>query len=211
MVTFVFPSPFELDTALDFPTGIPVVVLGPPQGRGSSSVDFDQYGGASQAIEHLLALGHPTVHHLAGPAQSFSASARAETWRSVLRTHGRRVPDVYDGDWSAASGYQQTRRMLEHERPSAIFAANDQMALGAYRALAEAGLRVPDDVSVIGFDDVDEAPMYAPPLTTIAQDWEGLGEQSLRTALSMVRGGEPVDTLLPLRLVVRDSTAPYRG
>lgn len=206
----VFPSPFELDSALDFPTGIPVVVLGPPQGRGSASVDFDQYGGASEAVEHLLALGHPTVHHIAGPEHSFSAVARTETWRALLQARGLRVPEVYRGDWSAASGYDQTRRMLAHERPSAIFAANDQMALGAYRALAEAGLRVPEDVSVIGFDDVDEASVYAPPLTTVAQDWEGLGEQALRIALSMARGGEPRDALLPLRLVVRASTAPYR-
>lgn len=209
VVIVVFPSPFEVDAGLDFPHAVPVVVLGPPQGGGSSSVDFDQDGGTRQVIEHLLELGHSTVHHLAGPRHSFSAEARADTWRTLLHQRALRVPEVYRGDWTAASGYAQTQRMLETERPSAIFAANDQMALGAYRALAEAGLRVPADVSVVGFDDVDEAAMYAPPLTTVSQDWEALGAQALRTALAMASGGEAQDTLLPLQLVVRSSTAPF--
>lgn len=210
-VIVVFPSPFGLDATLEVTTAVPFVVLGPPQGGGSSSVDFDQEGGTVQAIEHLLALGHPTIHHLAGPPGSFSATARTAAWRRLLEAGGRRIPPYDHGDWSAKSGYVLARRMLETERPSAIFAANDQMALGAYRALAEAGLRIPEDVSVIGFDDVDEAAMYAPPLTTVAQDWEGLGRESLRIALSMTRGGAPEDVRLPLRLIVRDSTGPYRN
>lgn len=210
-VIVVFPSPFGLDATLEIPTTVPLVVLGPPQGRGSSSVDFDQNGGATRAIEHLLALGHPTIHHIAGPADSFSSAARTAAWRRLLEAQDRRVPDYDHGDWSAESGYLLARRMLETETPSALFVANDQMALGAYRALAEVGLRVPDDVSVIGFDDVDEAAMYPPPLTTVAQDWEGLGRESLRVALSMTRGGDPEDICLPLRLIERHSTAPYRG
>lgn len=210
-VIVVFPSPFDMNRALEFPTGIPVVALGPSQGRGSSSVDFDQYGGARQAVEHLLALGHPTVHHISGPEQSFAAVARTQSWRAVLEDDARCVPEVYQGDWTAASGYAQTKRLLEHERPTAIFAGNDQMALGAYRALREAGLRIPEDVSVVGYDDLDEAAMYSPPLTTIAQDWARLGELALSTALAMTRGAEPTDTLVPQRFVARESTAPYRG
>ncbi|WP_298740617.1 LacI family DNA-binding transcriptional regulator [uncultured Microbacterium sp.] len=209
-VIVVFPSPFGLDATLEIPTAVPLVVLGPPQGGGSSSVGFDQDGGAVQAIGHLLALGHPTIHHIAGPADSFSGAARTAAWRRLLEADGRRITAYGHGDWSAESGYTLTRRMLETERPSAIFVGNDQMALGTYRALAEAGLRVPQDVSVVGFDDVDEAPMYAPPLTTVAQDWDGLGRESLRIALSMTRGGAPEDVNLPLRLIVRDSTGPYR-
>lgn len=210
-VIVVFPSPFGLDATLDIPTAVPLVVLGPPQGGGSSSVDFDQDGGTTQAIEHLLALGHPTIHHIAGPADSFSSTIRTATWRRLLEAEDRRVTEYGHGDWSAESGYVLARQMLETERPSAIFVGNDQMALGAYRALAEAGLRVPEDVSVIGFDDVDEAGMYPPPLTTVAQDWAGLGRESMRIALSMTRGGVAEDVRLPLRLIVRGSTAPYCG
>lgn len=210
-VIVVFPSPFGLDATLEIPTTVPLVVLGPPQGGGSSSVDFDQDGGATQAVTHLLELGHPTIHHIAGPSDSFSAAHRTAAWRRALEERGLRVAPQERGDWSAASGYAAATRMLETERPSAIFVANDQMAMGVYRALSEAGLRVPEDVSVIGFDDVDEAAMYPPPLTTVAQDWEGLGRESLRVALSMTRGGAPEDISLPLRLIVRDSTGPYRG
>ena len=94
---------------------------------------------------------------------------------------------------------------------TALFCANDQMALGAYRALREAGLRVPEDVSVVGFDDNDEAAMYAPPLSTVAQDWAVLGELALTTALAMTRGAEPRDSKVPQRFVERESTAAYRG
>lgn len=210
-VIVIFPSPFGVEQSLQLPTTVPVVVLGPPQGRGSSSVDFDQFSGAQQAVEHLLGLGHPTVHHVAGPAQSFAADARLQTWRDVLEMAGSRIPEVYRGDWSAASGYEQTKRLLEHETPTALFVANDQMALGAYRALHEAGLRIPEDVSVVGFDDNDEAAMYAPPLSTIAQDWASLGEVALTTALAMTRGAEPSISTVAQRFVERESTAAYRG
>lgn len=210
-VIVIFPSPFGVSPSLEIPTSVPVVVLGPPQGHGSSSVDFDQESAASLVVDHLLALGHPTIHHIAGPAGSFAAESRVRTWRRILQERGRTVPPLRRGDWSATSGYEQTRDILAVERPSAIYAGNDQMALGAYRALAEAGLRVPEDVSVVGCDDIDEARMYAPPLTTVAQDWANLGERAWTTALSMVRGGETVDAVLPLRLVVRESTAAYRG
>lgn len=210
-VIVVFPSPFGASASLEIPTSLPVVVLGPPQGHGSSSVDFDQDSAARLVVNHLLELGHPTIHHIAGPQNSFAAEARVNTWRRILHDRGLRIPALRRGDWSATSGYEQTRAILATERPSAIYAGNDQMALGAYRALAEAGLRVPEDVSVVGCDDVDEAAMYAPPLTTVAQDWASLGDQAWRTALSMVRGAGAADSVLPLRLVLRESTGPYRG
>ncbi|WP_448390078.1 LacI family DNA-binding transcriptional regulator [Microbacterium aurum] len=216
VVIVVFPSPFGAGS-LEIPTSLPAVVLGPPQGHGSSSVDFDQDSAARLVVEHLVGLGHPTVHHIAGPQESFAARARVETWRSILEAHGLRVPTLRYGDWSAESGYVAMRQILADEKatgsgaPTAIYAGNDQMALGVYRALAEAGLRVPEDVSVVGCDDVDEAAAYAPPLTTVAQDWAALGEQTMRTALAMAGGAAPSDTVLPMRIVIRDSTAPYRG
>jgi len=214
VVIVVFPAPFG-PGSLEIPTSLPVVVLGPPQGSGSSSVDFDQDAAARLVVEHLLGLGHPTVHHIAGPTESFAARSRVETWRAILEAHGLRVPPLRQGDWSAESGYAAMREILADEgtgagAPTAVYAGNDQMALGVYRALAEAGLRVPEDVSVVGCDDVDEAVVYAPPLTTVVQDWAALGEQAMKTALAMAGGAEPTDHVLPLQLVVRESTAPYR-
>ena len=163
-------------------------------------------------MEHLLDAGHQTVHHITGAAGSFFAARREETWAEVLRAHGRPVPEALEGDWTAHSGYLAVRRLLDApgERPTAIFTANDQMALGAYRALYEAGLRVPDDVSVVGFDDIEEAAEFSPPLTTIAQDWDLLGREVLRVADELRLGAAPQEILIPTRLVVRESVAPPR-
>ncbi len=211
VMIIVMPTPFGVDESLQLPVGVPVVVLGPPVGDGASSVDFDQTSGARDAMAHLLDLGHPTVHHITGPEGAFSADARMSVWRAALAARDRPIPEPLVGDWSPTSGYQATRRLLATTRPTALFAANDQMALGAYRALGEAGLRVPQDVSVVGFDDIDEAEMFDPPLTTVRQDWNTLGSESLRVALAMEQGGPPEDVTLPTRLIVRASTAPPTG
>ena len=125
------------------------------------------------------------------------------------------MPELLQGDWTAHSGYLATRRLLETaaptDRPTAIFSANDQMALGAYRALREAGLRIPDDVSVVGFDDIEEAADFSPPLTTVAQDWDLLGREVLRVASESLNGAPPQEVLLPTRLVIRESVAPPRS
>ncbi|WP_203581580.1 LacI family DNA-binding transcriptional regulator [Microbacterium hibisci] len=211
MLIVILPEPFGADEALHLPEGVPTVVLGPPMIDGISSVDFDPDVGAREAVRHLLALGHETVHHITGPAVSFSAQARVRAWREVLTENGRPVPDAVPGDWSPMSGYQAMRRLLDDTHPTGVFVANDQMALGAYRAITEAGLRIPDDISVVGFDDIDEAEMFAPPLTTVRQDWGVLGRESLRVALQLTGGAPPEHVRLPTRLVVRDSTAPPRG
>lgn len=204
----ILPAPFGVDETLQLPEGVPTVVLGPPLVDAVSSVDFDQDVGAREALGHLLDLGHETIHHITGPSVSFSAAARLQAWRDVLTERGRPVPDPEPGDWSPGAGYAATQRLLRDARPTAIFAANDQMALGAYRAISEAGLRIPQDISLIGFDDIDEAEMFAPPLTTVRQDWGLLGRESLRVALEMERGASPEHVRLPTHLVVRDSTAP---
>lgn len=200
----------ELGGPLQLPDGVPAVVVGPALLPGAASVDFDQHGGARSAVTHLLELGHATVHHIAGPQDSFPAGQRARSWDATLRAAGRVVPPLVHGDWGAASGYAAARRLLEAHRPTAVFAANDQMALGAYRAFREAGLRIPEDVSVVGFDDIDEGAMLVPALTTIAQRWELLGRESLDVALAMSSGAAPRMVTLPTALVLRESTAPPR-
>jgi DNA-binding LacI/PurR family transcriptional regulator len=208
-VIAIISSHFTGDTALQLPTGVPTVVLGPPLVPGAASVDFDNAVGAEAAVTHLLGLGHRTVHHIAGPAESFSARTRRDVWRSVLEREGRPVPETASGDWSPDSGYRAMRELLARgEHPSALFVANDQMALGAFRAMLEAGLRIPEDVSVVGFDDIDEAVAFPTPLTTVSQDWDELGCDALRVAVDMVEGREPSTVSIPTRLVVRDSAGP---
>jgi DNA-binding LacI/PurR family transcriptional regulator len=175
---------------------------------GRYSVSVDQEGGARLLTEHLLGLGHRTVHHVAGPADWFEATARVRGWSETLAAAGRPVPSTPSGDWTARSGYRAVLH-LALDDVTALFVANDQMALGALRALHERGVRVPQDVSVVGFDDIPEAEFFDPPLTTIRQDFAELGRHSIRLLLDQLRGdGGPTSRVVPADLVVRQSTAP---
>ncbi|GAA2434582.1 LacI family DNA-binding transcriptional regulator [Streptomyces macrosporus] len=200
-----------LDAAtVSLPPNTQVVVADSDAGDRYSVVDTDQAGGTRAAVRHLLDLGHRTVWHLAGPEESFAAQRRADAWRATLTEAGREVPEMVRGDWSAESGYRAGLRIAEEPDCTAVFAANDQMALGLLRALHEKGRAVPDDVSVIGFDDIPEAGSFVPPLTTVHQDFAEVGRRCVQGVLRQIRGesAERGTTLVPTRLVVRQSTAP---
>ncbi|MGH2872309.1 MAG: substrate-binding domain-containing protein, partial [Solirubrobacteraceae bacterium] len=123
------------------------------------------------------------------------------------------IPEPLAGDWSPRSGYELGRRLLADPALTAVFVANDQMALGLLRAVHEAGREIPGQVSVVGFDDIPEARFFNPPLTTIHQDFDELGSRSLRLLLATIERGErvPAGPMLAPRLVVRASTAPPRA
>ncbi|MER7394516.1 LacI family DNA-binding transcriptional regulator [Streptomyces sp. NPDC000151] len=203
-----------LDSArLSLPPHVKVVVADSDAGDRYAVVDTDQAGGARDAVRHLLDLGHDTVWHLAGPEGSYAAQRRTAAWRTALEEAGRVPPPLVHGDWSAESGYRAGLRLAERDDCTAVFAANDQMALGLLRALHEHGRRVPQDVSVIGFDDIPEAGSFLPPLTTVHQDFAEVGRRCVEGVLRQVREGgtDRGTTLVPTRLVLRDSTAPPPG
>lgn len=196
---------------LALPARLPVVVSDSRFVGHHPAVGADQTGGTRRAVEHLLALGHRTVHHLAGPADSAPAAMRVDAWRNTLQAAGRAVPPFLRGDWSAASGYEQGRRIARDPDVTAVFCANDEMAAGLCRALHEAGVRIPQEVSVVGFDDVPLAEYLWPPLTTVAQDFQGIGRRLVQLLLEQIRPGvelSDVHTLVPVELIVRGSTAP---
>jgi DNA-binding LacI/PurR family transcriptional regulator len=171
---------------------------------------------AEAATQHLLSLGHRTVRHLAGPQRWWSARERTEGWRRALQAAGVEDKPALFGDWTPASGHAEGRRLLDEDPDlTAVFAANDDMAIGLMRALADAGRRVPQDVSVVGFDDIPAAAYLSPPLTTVGQDFDVVAAQGLRLLLHAIENpGEqaPVLPSSPLSLVVRGSTArPRRG
>ncbi|MFD7296250.1 LacI family DNA-binding transcriptional regulator [Streptomyces sp. NPDC059897] len=202
-----------LDSArLSLPPHVKVVVADSDAGDRYAVVDTDQAGGTRDAVRHLLDLGHRTVWHLAGPSESFAAQRRTGAWRAALEDAGRAVPPLVRGDWSAESGYRAGLRLAEQADCTAVFAANDQMALGLLRALEERGRKVPEDVSVIGFDDIPDSGSYQPPLTTVHQDFAEVGRRCVQSALRQVRESEAEQgtTLVPTRLVVRESTAQAR-
>ncbi len=196
--------------ALSLPPHVQVVVADSDAGDRYTVVDTDQAGGTRDAVDHLLGLGHRTVWHLAGPEGSFAAQRRADAWRTALTEAGRVPPPLVRGDWSAESGYRAGLALAAEEDCTAVFAANDQMALGLLRALHEKGRTVPDDVSVIGFDDIPEAGSFLPPLTTVHQDFAEVGRRCVEGVLRQMRPSAPRrgTTLVPTRLVVRHSTAP---
>ncbi|MFE7709186.1 LacI family DNA-binding transcriptional regulator [Streptomyces sp. NPDC057486] len=199
-----------LDAAtVSLPPNVGVVVADSDAGDRYSVVDTDQAGGAREAVRHLLDLGHETVWHLAGPEESFAAQRRTDAWRATLQEAGRDVPAPLRGDWSAESGYRAGLRLAQEPDCTAIFAANDQMALGVLRALHESGRTVPDQVSVVGFDDIPDSGSFVPPLTTVHQDFGEVGKRCVEGALRQIGSDaeERGTTLVPTRLVIRRSTA----
>ncbi|GAA4159832.1 LacI family DNA-binding transcriptional regulator [Gryllotalpicola daejeonensis] len=199
--------------AIDFPTRIPTVIVEGGAYDDRVSVDADQRQGTRLAVQHLLDLGHPTVWHVSGPEGYSSAAAREAEWRSALTDAGRDVPEVLRGDWSPESGYRAGMRLLEESQATAVYCANDQMALGLLRAFHEAGRAVPGDLSVVGFDDTQESEYFWPPLTTVRQDFAGVGASAVALLLEQIESGPiaPGLRLTPTQLIVRKSTDAWNG
>ena len=188
---------------------IPIVAVEAGPDSGISVVAIDQREGAAAATRHLLDLGHRTVFHIAGPRSWQEADLRLEGWRDTLAARGAEAPPPLAGDWSPAAGYELGRRVAEMRQVTAVFIANDQMALGVLRALNEAGRRVPEEVSIVGFDDIPESAYFTPPLTTVKQDFLEMGERSLQLLLRAIDEGERAEQreLIKPELVLRASTA----
>ena len=207
-VVIIFEAHLLDHADITLPEDLPAVVIDSNAGSGYSVVDTDQHQGARLATEHLLELGHRQVWHLGGPASSFSALHREESWKQTLEEAGIQAPEVLHGDWSAESGYRIGLELGKNPAVSAIFAANDQMALGAMRAMHELGRAIPEDVSIVGFDDLEEAASFWPPLTTVRQDFHAVGRLSIENLLQQIAGDTPAhDVSVPTRLMVRKSTA----
>ena len=186
---------------------IPLVAVAATPRRTPHIVSIDQYRGARFAVRHLAELGHTRIHHPAGPATAPDALERIRGWRDELVAQRPEVPEPITGDWTAASGHT-IGQTLEVRPGTAAFASNDQMAIGLLAALRERDLHVPEDISVVGFDDIPEAAYMFPPLTTIRQDFAALGGLIMQKVLVAVEEPETVteDTPLPTKLIVRQST-----
>jgi DNA-binding LacI/PurR family transcriptional regulator len=195
------------------PEGIPTVIVDSSALFDYPIVDTDQAQGARQATEHLLDLGHETVWHVSGPPESYSAIRRRASWEETLVGRRRPVPPVLAGDWTVGSGYRAGLELARSDDVTAVFAANDQMALGVLHALHERGREVPADVSVVGFDDMEESAHFWPPLTTIRQSFGEVGRATVDALISEIQSGEHHND--PVRigteLVVRNSTATPRS
>lgn len=189
--------------------GIPFVMIDTPLGSNTPSVVINQRHGSQIATQHLIDQGHQHICEISGPLHWHGAIARHESWSQTLEAAGIKPGKSEAGDWTAWSGYEAARRLLESKQQfTGLVVGNDQMALGAMRALREAGLSVPKDVSVVGFDDIPEAACFEPPLTTVRQNFDMLGSQSVEYLLDLMLH---LDTPLQQRvlypyLVERQST-----
>jgi DNA-binding LacI/PurR family transcriptional regulator len=192
---------------------IPIITFEQGTPASPTSISIDEVHGARMAVRHLLDLGHETVWHVQGPPGWLATTARARGWTEELSAAGRFAPPVIrTADWSVAEGYRAGLELAEHPEVTAVFAANDPFALGVVKALDESGRNVPGDVSVVGFDDVKEAPYFRPALTTVTLDFEAIGHIAVSRILAMMRGeAEGVIPLIEPHLVVRDTTAAPRA
>ncbi|WP_234407436.1 LacI family DNA-binding transcriptional regulator [Microterricola viridarii] len=196
---------------LTMTAGLPLVIIDSNAHLPYTIVDTDQEQGARTALQHLFDLGHRDIVHVAGPASSYSAQRRAEAYRATMAEAGLPELPILTGDWSAESGLTLGRKLLESDAvPTAIFASNDHMALGIMHAIHDAGLRVPQDISVIGFDDVEGAASFWPALSTVHQNLDEVGRRATSLLLALIDGepDEQQKILVQTRLVVRDSTGP---
>ncbi|GAA0365617.1 LacI family DNA-binding transcriptional regulator [Microbispora corallina] len=213
-IVVVAPQRSAAQALEDMPTGMPAVAVEGGQAGEVSVVSVDQVEGAALATRHLLDLGHETVWHISGPADWLEAEGRVQGWREALTAAGHRVPDVLAGDWSPRSGYRAGKRLAEMtSEVTAVFVANDQMALGVLRAFAEEGVRVPEQISIVGFDDIPESEFFSPPLTTIRQDFGAVGRRSIDVLLRQIEAEGPCERerhVVPPRFVARASTAHAR-
>jgi DNA-binding LacI/PurR family transcriptional regulator len=208
----VLSEPIDEGESISLDIDIPVLSLGRFPGLAGPRVVITGVEGSAAgriAAEHLLSLGHRTVWHVAGPQRWWSARDRKDGWRAALRAAGAVEPPCIEGDWSPASGYAAGRRLARNPEISAVFVANDDMAIGVMRAFTEAGRRVPEDISVVGLDDIPTAAYLTPPLTTVRQDFDTLARDGLERLVRQIEGtGDDTEgTPQPVCLIVRQSTS----
>lgn len=204
-------STSEVDNLLN---EVPSVAIDSPLPAGGQAVTFDQAHAARLAVEHLLERGHTNIWHLAGPKDWIESETRISGWRTALETAGLAVPPELYGDWSAESGYRAGLILGRMPDVTAVFVASDEMAFGLIKAVTELGRRVPDDISVVGIDDIELAPYCTPPLTTVRQPLEDIGRQAVRHLDGELSDHAPdavpakAGPIVP-QLIVRASTASH--
>ncbi len=194
---------------------VPIVIINNVhQEHTGYSVEVDNIGGGRLATQHLLELGHRRIAHIAGPTTEWDGVERLRGYEQALQAHQLPLDPslIVRGNGRPEGGMRAMDQLLAlPSRPTAVFCYNDVTALGAIRAAHAAGLRIPHDLSVVGFDDIDLSPFFEPPLTTITQPKRTMGEKAVQMILDLLAEKIIEDCVLPSQLVVRDSTMPLAG
>lgn len=193
--------------------GIPFVRMSNQLGTSLPSVTYDFRLGTQLLMDYLLSLGHRHIAEISGPLDQLNALARHEEWANFLASHGLPLGPSISTGYGMQPGYEAAMQLLQQNQPfTAVFAGNDDLALGVLRAFSEAGVRVPEDVSVIGFDDARHASFLRPSLTTIRLDLVALGQIAAKYLIELIEDETliPHQRVLTPELIVRESTAPAR-
>ncbi|WP_313542431.1 LacI family DNA-binding transcriptional regulator [Leifsonia aquatica] len=198
-IVVIAPQQRVQDAMAAVSLAVPSVTLHGAGAAGDDGVFVDQVEGARLATRHLIERGHRRIAHLCGPGDWSEARARRDGFLAEVAEHGEAGGVEGDGgvvglvtregDWTAASGAEIAAELLVDESVTAVFSSNDQMALGVLHAARLAGRRVPEDLAVVGFDDIPEAAFFAPPLTTVRQDFAELGHRCVARLVSLIEGG----------------------
>jgi DNA-binding LacI/PurR family transcriptional regulator len=200
-----------LDVIHHYDPGVPLVVVEGDLSKAKFAVGVDQYRGAYEATSHLLGLGHTAIAHVRGPLEWTEAEARRQGWEAALRDAGQELGPLYLGDWNPRSGYIAGQQLVSEGGPTAVFVANDQMAIGLMHALHEHGIAVPDDMSIVGFDDTPETEFLNPPLTTVRQNFKDVGRRAIDVLHAAILGeSEDLPRLIEPELILRASTSAPR-
>lgn len=203
----IAPRSSALELFREHSSNMPTLVIKAEPDPHLHTVAVDQYAGARLAVGHLIELGHRTIAHVAGPLDWYDARGRWQGWRDALHDADLGEGPMIQGDWTSDSGYE-IARSSQLDAATAVFAANDQMALGIVHGLTEKGRRVPADVSVVGVDDLPDARHFLPPLTSVRQDFAALGERALQLIIAAIDGDDTAHhELIAPELVVRESTS----
>lgn len=186
----------------------PAVLVENESTESLPSVNVDQYFGAYELTKHLINLGHRKIAHISGPRHWYESQRRTKGYKKALSDFKLDTTFVWEGDWSAYSGYENTLKILKNKSITAIFAGNDAMALGGLKAIHESGLKVPSDVSMVGFDDLPESSFFSPALTTAKQDFHAVGIQALDILLGLINQSKSrMNIAIKPDVFIRESTA----
>ncbi len=203
----IAPRASSLDLLGGLNLSLPTIVIKSEPHPGMHTAGVDQHQGAMLAVNHLIELGHTSIMHLAGPQDWYDARARQRGWSDALVAAGLPLIEPVVGDWTSDFGYEFALA-FDRSSATAVFAANDQMALGVMHGLAERGIPVPGAISVVGFDDLPDARHFLPPLTTVRQDFEALGRLAMRSIIEAIGGVETeLHEMIDPKLKARASTA----
>jgi LacI family transcriptional regulator len=196
---------------------VPIIFLNMQPRKNTPIVSIDNYLGGRMVMAHLFEQGYRNVGHISGPLDWWEARQRMAAWKDALEEQGLRVQEKYwvEGNWSSASGAQAIKKLFErYPEMDAVFAGNDQMALSVIQVVCDKNLRIPEDLGIVGFDNLSESPYYCPPLTTVQLDQQNMGRVAVDGIVNIIESGwqgkelaEPLSVILNPTLVIRQSSS----